>query len=369
MNVSIPAKALRTVVDVARLGTSSRSLMPVLAYLLITANENGLTAVGTDLTTTVVAHIPADVKEPGSIAVVAKVLGEVAATLDGDVTLSIDGGRLRLKTGSGASSIATMDAGEFPPLPLMADATARASFGSDEFTAAARRVAFAVAQRDDRPPLDGIHVFGKGEYFKDIVIEAADGYRLSRESIPVHAGNAEINATIPAAAIKTVLKIAPTGTVTLTASQNVAEFRLERDNLVAHVYGQLHQQPYPDLGQIIPGETPTTVDIPRREFLTACKQAEIFARNGSLAVALSVTDGKVEVAGKGPETGSTKTAIDATVTGPEQYVHLNARYLREFLDNADGDSVRVGITEATLPIVFTGGENFVHVIMPMNLGE
>ncbi len=73
-------------------------------------------------------------------------------------------------------------------------------------------------------------------------------------------------------------------------------------------------------------------------FLKACKQAEIFAREGSHIARLNINPGgelrpgTVEISGQSEETGYNQNVVDASIEGPSLLIAFNVRFLREVLD-------------------------------------
>ena len=139
---------------------------------------------------------------------------------------------------------------------------------------------------------------------------------------------------------------------------------------------QLIEGAFPDLDQLIPRRNNTRTVLSTSAFLKACKQAEIFAREGSHIARINVLAGSdiepgaVEVLGQSEETGFNQTRVDATVEGQAQVIAFNVRFLREVLDVIKSPNVALETTSDTSPGVIrpVGEDTFVHVIMPMHLG-
>jgi len=108
----------------------------------------------------------------------------------------------------------------------------------------------------------------------------------------------------------------------------------------------------------------------------ACKQAEIFAREGTNVARLSINAGAenqpgvVEITAQSEETGKSETIIDASIEGPSLLIAFNVRYLREVLEVIKTPNVSLETTQANSPglIQPIGETGFLHVIMPMHLG-
>ena len=90
-------------------------------------------------------------------------------------------------------------------------------------------------------------------------------------------------------------------------------------------------------------------------FLKACKQAEIFAREGSHIARLNIKPGgelqpgTVEISGQSEETGFNQNVVDATIEGPSLLIAFNVRFLREVLDVIKTPNVALETTADTLP--------------------
>ena len=110
--------------------------------------------------------------------------------------------------------------------------------------------------------------------------------------------------------------------------------------------------------------------------LKACKQAEIFAREGTNVARLNIKPagdlkpGTVEISAQSEETGSSEIAMDATIEGTPLLIAFNVRFLREVLEVVKTPNVALETTAANSPgaIRPVGDDNFLHVIMPMHLG-
>jgi DNA polymerase-3 subunit beta len=140
---------------------------------------------------------------------------------------------------------------------------------------------------------------------------------------------------------------------------------------------QLIEGAFPEYQQIIPSGYNTRTVISTEAFLKACKQAEIFARDGSHIARLNISPGdelqpgSVEISAQSEETGSSEAVIDATIEGQPVMIAFNVRFLREVLDVISTPNVALETSAAAAPgtIRPLGNEEFLHVIMPMHLGN
>jgi DNA polymerase-3 subunit beta len=242
-----------------------------------------------------------------------------------------------------------------------------------------QQVVFAASTDEARPILTGVLVRVSDS---QIVLAAADGFRLSvrKASIPMPVAR-PLNAVIPARALSELARIIGDGDQTL-----VMELPPKRGQVIfrmrdAELVSQLIEGAYPDFEQIIPRRCETRTVLSSSAFLKACKQAEIFAREGSYIARLNMTPGgelkpgTVEISGQSDETGFNQNVVDASIEGPPLVIAFNVRFLREVLDVVKTPNVALETSNETSPGVIrpvggpeTGADNFLHVIMPMHLG-
>ena len=121
----------------------------------------------------------------------------------------------------------------------------------------------------------------------------------------------------------------------------------------------------------------TLTDTVPAALLKACKQAEIFAREGSNVARLNIKTAngdlkpsEVEMTATSEETGKNETIVEATVDGSGVLIAFNVKFLREALEVIKTPNVVLETSAANAPGVIrpVGDEQFLHVIMPMHLG-
>jgi DNA polymerase-3 subunit beta len=189
--------------------------------------------------------------------------------------------------------------------------------------------------------------------------------------------NAPIHIVVPARALSELARIADNGkeivTMVVPPGRGQVVFRLQDVELIS----QLIEGNFPEYEQIIPNGFKTRTIVSTEAFLKACKQAEIFAREGSHIARISVTPGdelqpgNIEISAQSEETGSNETVVDASIEGDPVVIAFNVRFLREALDVVGTPNVALETTAAAAPGVLRpmGDEEFLHVIMPMHLGS
>jgi len=377
MNVSVLQENLAHGLGIVSRAVSPRSTLPVLGNVLVATDEGRLRLSATNLDLTITCWIGAKIAEEGSTTVPARTFTELVNTLSDkqvDMALEVRTQTLNVRCGASNTNLKCIDAQEFPPLPAP-DLESGIQINVTDLKEMVQQVAFAASGDDARPILNGVQVVVKED---KITLSAADGFRLSIRkaelSSPV---NRPVSAVIPARALIELARISSDGdqmiTMIIPPGRSQVIFHMKSAELVS----QLIEGTYPDLEQLIPRSYRTRAVLSTSLFLKACKQAEIFAREGSHIARVNIQDdgemgpGKVEISGQSEETGYNQTVIDATIEGLPQLIAFNVRFLREVLDVVKTPNVAIETTSDTSPGVIkpVGEDNFLHVIMPMHLGS
>ena len=381
MKASVLQENLAHGLNIVSRAVSPRSTLPVLANILVASDEGRLRLSATNLELGITCWIGAQIQEEGSTTVPARTFTDLVSTLsESDVVMSLDvrTQTLNLRSGQSNTNLKCIDAQEFPPMPV-ADLSDGLEINVADLRQMIHQVVFAASSDEARPILTGVFIAVKDN---QITMAAADGFRLSVRSAPLSSpADHPFNAVVPARALSELARIASDGdqivNMITPAGRSQIIFRLKEAELVS----QLIEGTFPDYEQIIPRSSATRAVLSTSAFLKACKQAEIFAREGSHIARLRINPGSemqpgtVNISGQSEEIGSNQNDVDATIEGPPLLIAFNVRFLREVLDVVPTPNVALETTADTSPGVIrpVGGDaslgEFTHVIMPMHLGS
>ncbi|MBT3239874.1 MAG: DNA polymerase III subunit beta [Chloroflexi bacterium] len=377
MKVSVLQENLAQGLGIVSRAVSSRSTLPVLANILVKTEDGRLRLSATNLEIGITCWIGAKIEEEGSTTVPSRTFSDLVGTLPNaqvDMSLNTQSQNLNVNSGPSNTDIKCIDSQEFPPMPKP-ELDGGAEFNVKDLKEIIRQVVFSASTDDARPVLTGVLLVIEGN---KLIMAAADGFRLSvREAELSQAVEAPIRAIIPARALMELARVAGDGdeivTMLLPEGRGQVIFRMKNIELSS----QLIEGNFPEYQQIIPGSHTTRTVVSTNAFLKACKQAEIFAREGSHIARVNVIPGNemqpgtIEISAQSEETGSSEVFVDATIEGDAVLIAFNVRYLREALDVISTPNVALETTAAAAPGVLRplSEEGFLHVIMPMHLGN
>jgi DNA polymerase-3 subunit beta len=390
MKVSVLQENLAHGLNIVSRAVSPRSTLPVLGNVLVATDEGRLRLSATNLEMGITCWIGAKIQEEGSTTVPARTFTELVNTLSEqqiDLTLSVRTQTLNVHCGTSNTDLKCIDSQEFPPV-ASPDANEEIQVNLVDLKEMIQQVAFTASTDEARPILTGVLLTVNSFSPTDgstLTLAAADGFRLSvRKAVLASPISRPLNAVVPARALIELARIASDSlqkradgdlkvTMSLPPGRGQVIFRMKDVELVS----QLIEGNFPDYEQIIPRSYQTRSVVSTSLFLKACKQAEIFAREGSHITRININPGgelepgNLLITGQSEETGSNETEIIASVDGKKLLIAFNVRFLREVLDVIKTPEVALETSQDTAPGVLrpVGEDNFLHVIMPMHLGS
>jgi len=377
MKVTVLQENLARGLGIVSKAVSPRSTLPVLANVLIASDEGRLRLSATNLEMGITCWISARIEEEGSTTVPARTFSDLVSTLPSDqvmLKLDVSTQTLNVRGGTSTNDIKCIDAQEFPPLPVP-ELDGAVQINSGDFREMIHQVAFAASSDEARPVLMGVLI----QVDKDkLTMAAADGFRLSvRKAVLAATVPAPVSAIIPANALKELARVAGDSEepiyMVLPKGRGQVIFRVKDVEVVS----QLIDGTFPDFQQIIPRKYNQRTLVSTASLLKACKQAEIFAREGSNVARFNIKSSQgemqpseVEITATSEETGKNETIVEATVDGGGLLIAFNVKFLREALEVIRTPNVALETSAPNAPGVVkpVGEDDFLHVIMPMHLG-
>jgi DNA polymerase-3 subunit beta len=370
MKLTISQADLSYAIAVAKPAVSTRSTLPVLSNLLLSAVGNTLTVSATNLSIGIRVTVPATVKQPGSTTLPARLLGDwVAGMPAGDISLTESNHKVALACGRSRSTMHAIDPAEYPLLPDVPDGAISLE------PATLRRLielsTFAASEDDSRPSLTAVlTTLAAGR----LTMAATDGYRLSVAW--AQAGDGEFSGLIPAAALNEVARVlAKADSVSISADKSRAAFVMTAGDSQVMIVSQLVDAKFPDYKAIIPTNSTTTVTLDTTALARHVKVSGLFAGETADRILLEIvpayadTPSHINVSAISAQVGDSQSDVDANVIGPGLTIALNGKYLAQALAAVAGP-VTLGFTQATRPAMLSTPDSaFTHVIMPMQLAK
>ena len=309
-----------------------KNTVPVLANVLLSAANDAVSVMATDLEVSVRSSLTAGVTREGALSVSARKLHEIVRALpDSEVHFKTDGDNWATITCERSRfRIMGLPKEDFPTLPSPGKA-ARVTFGVQQFKEMVQKVIFAVTVDDARFALNGaLMILGKAS----VSLVASDGHRLAYISRPLahdssKALDAEIRVVIPHKALGELSRIAEEigGEIVFCKEENQIFFEMGRCMLSS----RLLEGQFPSYEKVLPKGNDKLVELDRIAFGDALRRVSLLANERSRAVKVALAKGKLEISAKNPEMGEASETIGVEYAGSEIEIGFNAKYILDFL--------------------------------------
>lgn len=204
MKISCEKHVLQAAVAVSSRAAASKSPIPALEGILLEAG-NDLRVTGYNLKKGIYTNIEAEVSEPGSLVLDARLFGEMVRRMpDGMVSIESDDQNMTtVKCGKTEFSFMGMDSGEYPELPSV-DGLKSYSIKQNVLKSIINQSIFAVSDNDSRPVYTG-SMFEVENGLLTVV--SVDGYRLAIRREAIEGPEEHNEFIVPASALQDIERI------------------------------------------------------------------------------------------------------------------------------------------------------------------
>lgn len=344
---------------------STRTTLPILSNVLISASKNGLHLATTDLDVSVSGTVEADVKEPGSTTLPARRLFSIIRELPNDeVDVSVDDKNIaHIRSGPSNFKIMGLSSDEFPKLPVFDDAK---EFKLEQrvLKDCLRKTAYAISTDEMRFVLNGILCS-----FKDnnLTMVATDGRRLAMVEQEIEFPEShEVDIIIPTKAVNEIQRLlSDAGEVTLKVGSGQLGVQIGGYFLTS----KLIEGNYPNYRQVIPSDSRERISLEREPLLRTVTRVSLLLVDKSNSIKLRFSKDKLRVEANAPDVGEAHEEMPLNYKGAEITIAFNPEFLMAPLRNLLSDEIHLHLIDEISPGVIRSGSNFLYVLMPMRVNS
>ncbi len=354
---------------------SSKTTIPILTGLKLTASNEGLILTGSNADVsieTVIDKNDADneliIEEEGSIVLPARFFSGIVKKLPSDkMTLSVANGfQTEITSGTSSFTINGLDAADYPHLPEIENDN-EISLSGDVFKEIINQTVIAVSNQESRPILTGVHfVLKDGTLFA----VATDSHRLSQRKVALPDNQGEYDVIIPGSSLSELSKMISDDTenVKMKITENQVLFTIGN----TYFYSRLLEGTYPDTSRLIPKESETDVQFDAYELLGAIERASLLShesRNNVVKLTIKANVKQVTISGNSPDVGNVEEEVESKeVAGNDLEISFNPDYMKDALRAFGHSMINVSFTSSLRPFTLVpseDAENFIELITPV----
>jgi DNA polymerase-3 subunit beta len=384
VKIRLERDVLAEAVQWAARSLPTRPSVPILAGLLVTATERGVTLSSFDYETSAQISAAAQVSDEGQALVSGRLLAEIARSLPNKpVDLVSDETRMEITCGSARFTLQALPVADYPSLPDMPEATG--TVASDAFAQAVSQVVVAAGRDELLPVFTGVRVEIEGD---TLSLLATDRYRMALKELTWNPGSPQLStaALVPARVLADTARSMSAGdeiTLSLSATaagDGIIGFEGHGAGGVRQTTTRLLDGEFPKVRHIMNTQSAMNVRVSTAELIAAAKRVALVAERNT-SVRMLIGDGSITLEAATGDQAQASEAIEATVdllgkTEPAlDAAGFNPSYLLDALGVVDTPYVNFAFTAPGKPCLLTGlaeidGESvgdYRHVIMLMRL--
>ncbi len=374
MKIRVERDVLAEAVAWAARSLPARPPVPVLAGLLLKAEDGTLSLSGFDYEVSARVSVEADVEEDGTVLVSGRLLADICRALPNrPVEISTDGVRATVVCGSSRFTLHTLPVEEYPALPQMPTATG--TVPGEVFASAAAQVAIAAGRDDTLPVLTGVRIEIEGDR---VTLASTDRYRFAVREFLWKPENPDASAValVPAKTLLDTAKSLTSGdTVTLAlSSSGQGEGLIGFEGAGRRTTTRLLEGDLPKYRTLFPTEFNSVAVIETAPFVEAVKRVALVAERNT-PVRLSFEQGVLILEAGSSDDAQAVERVDVTLEGDDISIAFNPTFLLDGLSAIDSPAAQLSFTTSTKPALLSGrpavdaeaDEAYKYLIMPVRL--
>jgi DNA polymerase-3 subunit beta len=341
-----------------------RQTMPILANVLVSADQGKLSITATDLEVELVASAAIKSGADGRLTVPGRKLLDICRSLPEEATLTFtqDGEKLTIKAGKSRFVLATLPAADFPVIEELAQQQVL-SLPQADLRRLLDKTHFSMAQQDVRYYLNGMLLEADGKMLRTV---ATDGHRLAlcEMDLPSKATGQQV--IVPRKGVLELQRLLGTeGEVQITIGSNHIRAQIGDVRFTS----KLIDGRFPEYGRVIPASPPKSLVADRETLRSALQRTAILANEKYRGIRLALKKNSLTLQAHNPEQEEAEEQVEITYKGDELEVGFNVGYLLDALAAVDGNEVEIGVTDGNSSCLVRapGASSARYVVMPMRL--
>lgn len=350
-------------INIVQKAVSVKASMPIMEGILVEAIGR-LKLTGNDLEIGIEAYIDADIKEPGSVVLNAKMFGSIINKLPNEeITIEVKSDLMvHIMCGTCKFEIKGLAPQQFPALPQVKEDK---SFEVDQkvIKDMIKQTSFAASTDDSRPILTGILVECKDG---ELTFVAIDGFRMAIRKRLLKK-DVTLRAVVPSKTLNEIGKILTgNGTVKISLEKSQIMFEMAACKVVS----RLLEGEYINYSSIIQNGCQTYVTVSTKDLLSSIERASLISgmEDKRIPVTFNIQDDKIVITSK-TTNGAAREEVKAKIDGNNLETNFNPKYFIDALKAADDEKVSIQLTTNIAPCTINPleGEEYVYLVLPVRV--
>jgi DNA polymerase-3 subunit beta len=370
MKILVERDDLLSAISAASRSSSVNSTVPILEGLLFQALDSTLTVTGYDMKTGIRVKIDAEVRDPGTIVLRAKLINDVVRSMPGGpVTIDVTADSLvRVSCFNSKFELMGNPADDFPELPGV-DELSSVSIPQGKLKKLITETMFSISDNETRPVLTGSKFEIAGNR---LTVVAVDGYRLALRREDFTSSNSDSTSFIvPGNALHEIARLS-------AGDEDEAHVTIGTRHLLfkigpVEIISRRLDGEFLDYEKSLPLNTRLIFTADRKAVLESAERVSLILDDkAKYPLKCEITG---DVLNFRAETGfgraNDECLIEMQNPGEEILIGFNYKFVTEALKNCPAQTIRVALNGPTNPCVITpaedGDDSFLYMILPVRI--
>lgn len=365
MKITCNAYDLSNACSIVQRATSTKTAIPSVEGILLSAENGILTLTGYDLEMGITTSIPCTVEESGKIVVSAHMFSETIRKLpDKPVHIDSDLRQIaEIKCFEFKTKIIGVSAEDYPELPSIIGGY-NVELNQPLLKDMIKKTIFSVAQKDTKVVHTGVK-FEIGD--NHIRLIAVDGVRLAIRDENIEYTGKELSFVVPAKTLSEVLKLLSDDeeTVSILIGQRHIIFKIGSFEIIS----RLLDGEFLNYKAAIPTSTKTVVSVNTMEFLESIDRTSLILADRLKSPIKCVFSNNSIMLSSNAAIGASSDKVSVEIEGDDCTIGFNNKYMIDVLRVCDTDRVRIMLNGPVSPILIVPceGDSFIFLILPVRL--
>lgn len=344
-----------------------RQTLPVLSNLLMEVKDQQLVLTGSDMEIEMIARFPLEGNfEEGATTVAARKFLDICKSLPADAVINVDldSEKLKVRSGRGRYTLATLPAADFPALEIEADANTL-TVPSAGLRHLIEHTAFSMAQQDVRYYLNGMLLeIGEGQ----LRTVATDGHRLALSDLPLESVSVDPGQVIlPRKGVLELGRLLAEAGEMIDISMTHNQLRISLPQFT--FTSKLVDGKFPEYDRVVPKNN-TQLAVADKEVLRqALLRVLVLSNEKYRGVRLQFGENSLTLQTNNPEQEEAEEQVLINYTGQPLEIGFNITYLIDILNNISGNQLmmELGDSNSSALLRDDSESEAIYVVMPMRL--
>ncbi|MGQ0658479.1 MAG: DNA polymerase III subunit beta [Chromatiales bacterium] len=367
MKISINREQLISPLQTVTSVVEKRQALPILSNILVVAEAQQLTLIGTDMEVEIIVKISTSSGNAGSTTLPARKFMDICRALppDSQVQIETKENRATVKSGRSRFTLATLPAADFPAV-----GDTPASFRVTVQAKALRELIgdtqFAMAHQDIRYYLNGLLLEFSGPRIRAV---ATDGHRMALGDLEWETSVQEevVQIIVPRKGVAELSRLLAEveGDVDLHVGPNHLKVQTATRTLTS----KLIDGKFPDYQRVIPMKSDKLVVGNREVLRQGLVRTSILSNEKFRGVRLVLRNDQIQALAHNPDQEEAEEEMAVEYAGPEMEIGFNVGYLLDVLSAVKTDKVQMELSTPDKSCLMQplGDGSRKYVVMPMRL--